>query len=71
MKLFGYSNWYINNHSFPAFIDLVLGEWQKDKCYKSYNFPCVKVNLHWRPLNSQCIYCDNITQQISLYSRSC
>ena len=58
MKLFGYSNWYINNHSFPAFIDLVLGEWQKDKCYKSYNFPCLKLNQHWRPLNSQCLYCD-------------
>ena len=40
--------WYKNNHSFPAFIDLVL---------KGYNGKKV-TNTHWNPITPTCRYCD-------------
>ena len=58
MKIFGYEKWYNYNHTFPSFANLVLESWRKDECYGIYSFPCLNVNQHWRPINSQCLYCD-------------
>ena len=54
-----YKTWYRKGHSFPAFVNLVLNEYRKDKeCHKSYNRPCLGINMHWKSFNSRCLYCD-------------
>ena len=62
MESFGYKDWYLNDHSFPAFVDLVLSEYRNSSCYKSYYSSCNKneytFNYHWSPLTSRCSYCE-------------
>ena len=40
--------WYKDNHSFPAFIDLVLNGYKGEKVS----------NGHWNPITPRCRYCD-------------
>ena len=66
----GYKEWYDHDHSFPAFVDLVLNEYHQD-CFagktqtsfmyqaKSYQSKCeFKINEHWNPYASRCSFCD-------------
>ena len=53
----------MKDHSFPSFVDeVVLQEYRKSDCYKSYYKTCnekkYKFNYHWSPLSSRCSYCD-------------
>ena len=55
----GYKDWFDRNHSFASFVkNIVLKEYKKDKCYKSYNEPCFNIDQHWLPFNARCMYCD-------------
>ena len=44
-------------NNFPAFVDFVLNSYKKSKCYQKHNTPC-DINVHWRPYNARCLYCD-------------
>ena len=44
-------------NNFPAFIDHVLESYKLSKCYQKSNTPC-GINVHWRPYNARCLYCD-------------
>lgn len=61
---YGLKKWYDKDHSFPAFVDLVLKQYRGNcspSMYqaKSYQSQCeFNVNLHWRPFASKCSYCD-------------
>ena len=46
------------NASFPAFVNYVLNEYRESGCHKQYNHPCLSINIHWRPYNARCSYCD-------------
>ena len=48
----------LNVHTFPGFVDHVLNEYKESDCYKSYNLPCFNIDVHWRPYNARCSYCD-------------
>ena len=67
----GLKKWYDHDHSFPAFVDLILNEYRKSclpenqqskrSMYqaKSYHSKCeFKLNQHWRPYASKCSFCD-------------
>merc|ERR1712133_306733 len=43
--------------NFPAFVDLILKEYSRSPCYHKHNSPC-NINVHWRPYNARCLYCD-------------
>ena len=44
-------------HNFSAFVDYVLDGYKKSVCYQKFNTPC-SINVHWRPYNARCLYCD-------------
>ena len=44
--------------SFPKFVNYVLKEYSESDCHKHYNHPCLAINIHWRPYNARCSYCD-------------
>ena len=39
--------WYLEDHSFPSFVDLVLNKYAKGKV----------LDIHWKPMNDHCDYC--------------
>ena len=43
---------------FSSFVNHVLNEYNKSDCKTSYNVPCFNVDVHWRPYNARCSYCD-------------
>ena len=45
-------------NSFPEFVNYVLTEYHQSDCHKYYNRLCVTINVHWRPFNARCAYCD-------------
>ena len=44
--------------NFAAFVNHVIKEYHQSDCYRHYNWPCFKINGHWRPFNGKCLYCD-------------
>lgn len=58
IELMGYTQWYNESHTFPAFVNLVLDEYKNDKCHGLYLRSCKTVNIHWKPLSSKCSYCN-------------
>ena len=58
MKDQGYTKWYQTDHSFPAFVNLVLKEYAVSNCSKNHKNKCSKINDHWRPFAYKCAYCD-------------
>ena len=48
----------LEEKTFPEFVDHILMEYKKSDCNKSYNFPCPSIDVHWRPYNARCAYCD-------------
>lgn len=62
MKNLGHEKWFLRDHSFLSFVDLVLSEYRKSSCYKMYYSACNKdkytFNYHWSPLTSRCSYCE-------------
>ena len=45
-------------YNFSSFVNHVLTEYKKSDCYDSYNIPCPTIDVHWRPYNARCLYCD-------------
>ena len=45
------------SNNFPAFVDLILKQYSRSSCYHKHNTPC-NMNVHWRPYNARCLYCD-------------
>ena len=43
---------------FSSFVNHVLSEYKESGCQKSYNLPCFNIDVHWRPYNARCLYCD-------------
>jgi len=43
---------------FSSFVNHVLNEYKESGCQKSYNLPCFNIDVHWRPFNARCLYCD-------------
>ena len=56
------NQWCSRNHTFPAFVDLVLSKYRQSSCYRSYYRSCNKekysFSYHWSPLTSRCSYCE-------------
>ena len=44
--------------NFSTFINHVLKEYKESDCYQSYSLPCFAIDVHWRPYNARCMYCD-------------
>ena len=54
----------IHGLTFPEFIEHVLEEFERDqKCTQFVDNVCFGINLHWRPFNSRCLYC-NVTYDV-------
>ena len=45
-------------HTFSEFVNHVLAQYKQSGCYKSYDTPCFDIDVHWRPFNARCSYCD-------------
>ena len=45
------------SNNFPAFVDYILKQYKRSSCYHKHNTPC-GINVHWRPYNARCLYCD-------------
>ena len=58
LREYGYDTWYHKNHSFPAFVDLILGENKNSNCFRFNDIGCLKINQHWRPFSVECPYCN-------------
>ena len=48
----------LNDYTFPEFVDYILQEFNNSECSNSFNSPCFLVDVHWRPYNARCSYCD-------------
>lgn len=66
----GIQKWFHQDHSFPAFVDLVLSQYRQS-CFsdqsqtssmhqdESYDSQCEReINEHWQPFASRCSFCD-------------
>ena len=53
-----FKQWYDRDHTFPGFVNLVIHQYMNDVCYNSYFLPCYNIDVHWKPFNARCMYCD-------------
>ena len=57
-KVLGLLKWYDKDHTWPSFVNMVLKQYRRDKCFGLYSVPCLQVNPHWTPFNNLCLLCD-------------
>ena len=43
---------------FSTFVDHVLQQYKNSSCYNTHNSICYGVNIHWKPFNARCLYCE-------------
>jgi len=58
LREYGYSTLYHKNHSFPAFVDLILSEYNSSNCFRFNDIGCLKIDRHWIPFSAKCPYCN-------------